>query len=227
MLTKKGNLTHAVAAAILILAFTGTTRAGDERKNDKEGAAGAKSGLKVSYDKQVRPIFQAHCQGCHQPAKAGGGYVMTAFDRLKKGGESDEVAIVPGKPAESYLVEQITPEKDGKAVMPQNKPPLSAAEIELVKRWIAEGAVDDVPKAAHARYDMDHPPVYTRLPVVPALAFAPMGRCWRLPAFTKSCSGRPTAPSWWGAWWACRSASSHSRFHPMANGWPSRVGGPR
>ena len=24
---------------------------------------------KVSYYKDVRPIFQQHCQGCHQPAK--------------------------------------------------------------------------------------------------------------------------------------------------------------
>ena len=73
----------------------------------------------------------AQCQGCHQPAKAGGGYVMTAFEAMVKGGESDQAAIVPGKPTESYLFEQITPH-DGKAAMPQNKPPLSTAEIELI-----------------------------------------------------------------------------------------------
>src|SRR5690606_35733701 len=50
---------------------------------------------KVSYYKQVRPIFQAHCQGCHQPAKAGGGYVMTSFDRLVAGGDSKAAAVVP------------------------------------------------------------------------------------------------------------------------------------
>ena len=95
------------------------------RSTAKAGSAAAKSAQKVSYDKQIRPIFQAHCQGCHQPAKAGGGYVMTAFDRMLKGGESGEPAIVPGKPGESHLVEQITPE-GGKAEMPQDKPPLSA-----------------------------------------------------------------------------------------------------
>ena len=66
----------------------------------------------VSYDKQIRPIFQAQCQGCHQPAKAGGGYVMTAFDRLLEGGEASS-RDRPGKPDESHLIEQITPE-DGK-----------------------------------------------------------------------------------------------------------------
>ena len=60
-------------------------------------------------------------------------------------------------------------------MMPQNKPPLSTAEIELITRWITEGAADDTPKTAQARYDMEHPPVYTRLPVIPALAFSPDG----------------------------------------------------
>ena len=41
----------------------------------------------VSYFKKIRPIFQAQCQGCHQPAKAKGGYVMTDFARLLLGGE--------------------------------------------------------------------------------------------------------------------------------------------
>jgi mono/diheme cytochrome c family protein len=137
-------------------------------------AAAVASGPKVSYDKQVRPILQAQCQGCHQPAKAGGAYVMTAFDRMVKGGDSGEVAVAPGKPGESFLVDKITPE-GGKAEMPQDKPPLSAAEIELITRWIAQGAVDDTPANARAKYDLEHPPDYTRLPVVPALAFSPDG----------------------------------------------------
>ena len=107
---------------------------------------------------------------------------MTAFDRLLKGGESDDSAIVPGKPGESHLVEQITP-KDGKAEMPQGTPPLSAGEIELITRWIGEGASDDTPQNAQARYDMEHPPEYTRLPVIPALAFSPDGTLLALAGF--------------------------------------------
>ena len=61
------------------------------------GVAAAADGPKVSFDRQVRPIFQAQCQGCHQPAKAGGGYVMTAFDRLLKGGDSGEHGDRPGQ----------------------------------------------------------------------------------------------------------------------------------
>jgi WD40 repeat protein/mono/diheme cytochrome c family protein len=149
-------------------------RAAEEKGKAKAQSGAATAGPKVSYDKQIRPIFQAHCQGCHQPAKAGGAYVMTAFDRMLKGGESSLPAIVPGNPAESYLIDKITPQ-DGKAEMPQDKPPLSAAELDLIGRWIAQGADDDTPQNARARYDMNHPPEYTRLPVIPALAFAPDG----------------------------------------------------
>ena len=129
----------------------------------------------VSYDKQIRLIFQANCQGCHQPSKAGGGYVMTLSDRLYKGGESKVEAIVPGKPDESELLNQITPGADGKALMPKDKPPIAEADRDLIRLWIAQGAKDDTPINAVSRYDVDHPPVYTRPPVVPALAFSPDG----------------------------------------------------
>src|SRR5947207_910043 len=74
-------------------------RADDQAKGRAQAPAGA-----VSYYKEVRPLFQGRCQGCHQPAKAGGAYVMTAFDRLVAGGESKAAAIVPNKPEESYLL---------------------------------------------------------------------------------------------------------------------------
>ena len=135
----------------------------------------AKPGGKISYYTQVRPIFQAQCQGCHQPAKAGGDYVMTSFDRLFSGGESEELAIIPRKPAQSYLMGQITPHGD-KAAMPKGKPPLTPAELEVVQKWIAEGAIDDTPANARIRYDKDHPPVYRRPPVLGAIDFSPDGK---------------------------------------------------
>src|SRR5687768_5570905 len=76
----------------------------------------ADEGKPVSYYKQIRPIFQAHCQGCHQPAKAKGDYVMTDFARLLRGGESagkGEIAIVAKDPDKSLLVQQITPTAAG------------------------------------------------------------------------------------------------------------------
>lgn len=129
----------------------------------------------VSYWKDVRPVFQAHCQGCHQPAKPNGEYVMTRFETLVEGGESGEVAIVPGDADASYLIDQIRP-VDGQAAMPQDKPPLSAAEISVIQRWVAAGAKDDTPASARQRYDQDHPPHYSAAPVITAVRFSPDGK---------------------------------------------------
>ena len=130
---------------------------------------------KVSYYKQIRPIFQANCQGCHQPAKRGGEYVMTSHESLLQGGESGDASIVPGKSAESYLVSQITA-VDGKADMPKGKPPLAESDVDLVRRWIDEGAVDDTPASAKQRHDAEHPPTYVLPPVITALDYSPDGQ---------------------------------------------------
>ncbi len=132
----------------------------------------------ISYYKKIRPILQAQCQGCHQPAKAKGGYVMTNFARLLEGGESvkdGQHAVVAGQPEKSLLVAQITPDADGKAEMPPKKQPLPAPQLALIKRWVAEGAKDDTPANARQHIDADHPPIYQRPPVITSLDFSPDG----------------------------------------------------
>ena len=57
---------------------------------------------KVSYYREIRPILQANCQGCHQPAKSKGGYVMTDFKKLLAGGDSEGAAIVPKHSEKSF-----------------------------------------------------------------------------------------------------------------------------
>src|SRR5262249_36388878 len=90
---------------------------------------------KVSYYKDVRPIFQQPSNGCHQPAKPQGGYVMTDHADLLKAGEQGKVGVVPGKPAASHVIEQITPKEKGKAEMPKNRDPLTSAQIRLITDW--------------------------------------------------------------------------------------------
>lgn len=128
----------------------------------------------VSFYKHIRPIFQAQCNGCHQPAKKKGDYIMTEFTALLKGGE-EAVAVVPGKAAESNLLKLIKPDASGKAEMPQKAEPLHATQIALIERWINEGAKDDTPATAKAQYDMAHPPVYVTAPAVTSLEYSPDG----------------------------------------------------
>jgi mono/diheme cytochrome c family protein len=140
----------------------------------------------ISFFKQIRPVFQANCQGCHQPAKAKGGYVMTDFAKMVEGGEEAQKdgkkAVVPGKPEESHLFALITPH-DGEAEMPAKKPPLADPERELVRRWIAEGAKNDTPENARQRFDAEHPPTYSRPPVITSLDYSPDGSIHAVPGF--------------------------------------------
>ncbi|MBK8094581.1 MAG: DUF1553 domain-containing protein [Verrucomicrobiaceae bacterium] len=128
----------------------------------------------VSFYKHIRPIFQAQCNGCHQPAKKKGDYIMTEFAALLKGGE-EAVAVVPGKAAESNLLKLIKPDAHGKVEMPQKADPLHATQIALIERWINEGAKDDTPASAKAQYDMAHPPVYVTAPAVTSVEYSPDG----------------------------------------------------
>ncbi len=153
-------------------------------KSPRKPAAAAKApnaSAKVSYHKHVLAVFQARCLGCHQPANPSGNYVMTDFTKLVAGGASGKKAVVPGKPDESNLVRLITPH-GGKAEMPKAQPPLPAPLVALVRNWIAQGAVDDSP-AVKARYDMEHPPVYTRPPVITSLDFSPDGKLLAIAGF--------------------------------------------
>ncbi len=127
----------------------------------------------VSYYHNVRPVLQASCQGCHQPAKNKAGYVMTDVAGLIKGGESG-AAVVPGKSAESYLIELITTQPGEKRPeMPPKDEPLSDYQRALIAKWIEQGAVDDTPENAKHRYTTNNPPKYSVAPVAISLDFSP------------------------------------------------------
>ncbi len=153
-----------VVAQLLLVG--GRTRADESSEGNQEG--------QVSFYEQVRPILQARCQGCHQPAKASGDFVMTDFNQLLAGGESEIPAIVPGKPDESYLIDQIVA-IDGVAFMPPEGDPLHESEVDLIRRWIASGAIDDTPSNLTKTYSADSPPVYSRPPVIGSIDFSPDG----------------------------------------------------
>jgi WD40 repeat protein len=154
----------------LLYAAAGLSAYGDDAKKDKLPD-------KISYYKDVRPIFQQHCQGCHQPAKAQGGYLMTDYAELLKKTDNGDLGIVPGHPQKSVVYRQITPQAGKPPAMPRGKDPLSAREVTIVKRWIEQGAQDDTPASAKLlAVDADHPPVYEAPPVIDGVAFSPDGK---------------------------------------------------
>src|SRR5438067_1048202 len=83
----------------------------------------------VSFDKQIHPILQRRCQGCHQPASLGGKLLLTDYSGIRKGGEHGN-AVHPGKPEQSPLVTYISG-KEPK--MPKNQPPLTPQQVSLIR----------------------------------------------------------------------------------------------
>lgn len=92
--------------------------------------------MEVSFSMQVAPIFQAKCVGCHSKTANMGGFVLSDFESLMKGGSHGQV-IVPGKSDDSRLVKMI--EGAVQPRMPMGGE-LEEHEIATIKTWVNQGA---------------------------------------------------------------------------------------
>lgn len=123
-------------------------------------------GADVSYYRDIRPVIQRQCQGCHQPNVKSSNLDLTTYEGFQAGGKRGPAAAVVLK----YLSGEMKPQ------MPLGQPPLPADQINLFRDWIAAGAKDDTPAAAREDLSLDKPIVYTQAPVINALAFSPDGK---------------------------------------------------
>lgn len=104
---------------------------------------------KITYTDHVRAVFREHCFTCHNQNKARNDLALDSYERLMKGGAAGE-AVEPGDPGESYLYRVMTHQDEPS--MPPNQEKLPAAKLELVRLWIAGGALKDAgSKAAPVR----------------------------------------------------------------------------
>src|SRR5690349_3498503 len=82
---------------------------------------------RISYARQIQPIFTASCAGCHGPAVQQAGLRLDSVDGVLRGATSGLV-VMPGNSAGSRLVVLISG-SDAKLVMPPNGPRLPAAQV--------------------------------------------------------------------------------------------------
>ncbi len=94
----------------------------------------------VSFESEVKPIFEKHCVECPGPKKQKSDFRLDDREVALHGGESHAPNILPGKPAESPLLKFVTT-ADRDTRMPPKGERLNPAEVDKLKRWIAEGAV--------------------------------------------------------------------------------------
>ncbi|MEZ6140237.1 MAG: DUF1549 domain-containing protein [Zavarzinella sp.] len=92
------------------------------------------------FEKSVRPLLAEKCFSCHSEAakKSKGGLVVDSLHGLLTGGDTGP-ALIPGKPAESLLVEAIQYKNVDLQMPPKAR--LADNEIAILVKWIADGAV--------------------------------------------------------------------------------------
>ncbi|HEY7425983.1 MAG TPA: PSD1 and planctomycete cytochrome C domain-containing protein [Gemmataceae bacterium] len=106
------------------------------------GPAWAADGPPVNYSRDIKPILAVHCYACHGPDEGR----RKAKLRLDVREAALKKAIKPGDPAHSSLLERIASDEDDEVMPPPSskKGKLTAEQIELMRRWIAQGAKFDI-----------------------------------------------------------------------------------
>lgn len=92
------------------------------------------------FVQHIQPLLAKKCVSCHGPEKQKGGLRLDRKAAAFKGGDNFDAAIVPGKSRESPLFRVVAGLEEG-FEMPAEGEKLRTAEIELLKRWIDNGAV--------------------------------------------------------------------------------------
>lgn len=124
----------------------------------------------LSFPRDILPLLSENCFSCHGPdaqSRKAELRLDTASGAWGRG-RSGEPAIVPGKPELSEVMRRLTTE-DPDDVMPppKSKKPLTSTQVELIRRWIQEGAS----WGQHWAYE---PPRQVAVPVVAGAVHHPI-----------------------------------------------------
>lgn len=110
------------------------------------------------FQTQIRPILSNRCFACHGPDEGTveSGLRLDSQTASRAPGDSGQVAVVPGDPANSELVRRIlSQEEDVRMPPPHFGERLTEKEVALLQAWISSGAT----YANHWAYDKPHWPV--------------------------------------------------------------------
>lgn len=101
--------------------------------------AAAQDASAPQFARDVLPVLQKSCAGCHGPKVRMAGLDLHESSLVLRGSENGPV-VVPGKPEESILLKRV---RDG-SMPPGGKNRLTAAEVAAIERWISTGAAGSV-----------------------------------------------------------------------------------
>jgi uncharacterized membrane protein len=93
------------------------------------------------YTSKVLPLLESRCYECHGNGKRKGGLQMDVRASLVSKNEDGAWIAQPGDPAHSLMIERcLLPAEDDEAMPPEGDR-LKAAELEVLRTWIADGVV--------------------------------------------------------------------------------------
>ncbi|MBL7718030.1 MAG: hypothetical protein JNL72_04280 [Flavipsychrobacter sp.] len=106
--------------------------------NDTTGGGSPDTG--ICFERDILPIFRSNCakSGCHDAASHQEGYILDNYNNIMNTGDHD--GIIPGNAHESEIYESLVEDDLDKRMPPPPNPALPAAQVELIRRWINEGA---------------------------------------------------------------------------------------
>lgn len=102
-------------------------------------AFGREEDRAVDFSADVKPILNKHCISCHGGVKKSGGFSLLFEEEAFAVTESGKPSIIAGNAAESEFIKRLTIHDD-ELRMPYNAPQLSEEDIDILTRWIDEGA---------------------------------------------------------------------------------------
>lgn len=94
---------------------------------------------RVSFNEEIKPLINKRCITCHGGVKRNGGFSLLFRKDALDSTESGKPAIIPGDANQSEMFRRLT-YHDPEERMPYKEDPLSDKEIDLIRRWINEGA---------------------------------------------------------------------------------------
>ncbi len=127
----------------ILLALAGWLAIAGTRAEDRPARAPKASPARVDFNRDIRHIFSNHCYACHGPDanKRKANFRLDSKADAFKLLESGQHALVPGSLAKSHLWERISSTDEGERMPPRRfGKPLSKEQIDLVRRWIEQGA---------------------------------------------------------------------------------------
>lgn len=92
-----------------------------------------------SYEKDIAPVFRSYCAGCHNDKDLEGKLSVETYAQLRKGGEDHAEPVKPGDADGSFLIRSIEGKEKPK-MPPKDESQLPAAELALLRKWVAAGA---------------------------------------------------------------------------------------